>query len=462
MQLEQSPELPEGPPIGEFAHGFDGHAAAPQLAPPTMVVECNQEARPNMVGSCRAHEVHDTPGALRAKVKLLAEMLRKATHSVAYTGAGISTAAGIPDYASKAGERSSVLPKQPSNGTPFAPGTSIDSEPTYAHRALVALHRSGLLEGGWVQQNHDALAQKAGFPQELLNEIHGGWFDPSNPVVPMDGSLRKDLVRRLKQSRETADLVLVMGTSLSGASADGLVSDVGRRRVAAKASLDGTAGASAGSADEETRAEVPAGSTAPLPLGAVIVNIQQTRLDHLAALRIFATCDEVMALLASELELEVQSSTAGAFPSTTAKEPAASELKCSAAARPRPTKPDASSSVPVASEDTSRTHPDDDVWRDLPYDAATGERLPREGNGSDARSTTLDLRVGKRVRLGRGNAPMASPGLEGVVAAEKTAQGHYRIEFCKEGGEIMLCHLGTWMLEAAAEGRLDMLPLMGC
>lgn len=27
--------------------------------------------------------------------------------------------------------------------------------------------------------------RKAGFPQEALNEIHGAWFDPSNPVVPM-------------------------------------------------------------------------------------------------------------------------------------------------------------------------------------------------------------------------------------------------------------------------------------
>ena len=27
----------------------------------------------------------------------------------------------------------------------------------------------------WVQQNHDGLPQKAGFPQWLLNEIHGSW-----------------------------------------------------------------------------------------------------------------------------------------------------------------------------------------------------------------------------------------------------------------------------------------------
>ncbi len=42
--------------------------------------------------------------------------------------------------------------------------------------------RQGLLHG-WVQQNHDGLPQKAGFPQERINEIHGSWYDPGNPVA---------------------------------------------------------------------------------------------------------------------------------------------------------------------------------------------------------------------------------------------------------------------------------------
>jgi len=398
-----------------------------------------------MAGSCRAHEFHDTPEALKAKVKLLAHMLRRATHSVVYTGAGISTAAGISDYASKAGARSSVLPKQPSGGTPFAPGASIDSEPTFAHKVLVALHSSGLLRGGWVQQNHDALAQKAGFPQEDLIEIHGGWFDPSNPVVPMEGSLRTDLVRRLKGSRESADLVIVMGTSLSGVSADQLVSEVGRKRLLAKETAEHAADKDAvQAAAVEGEEMVP-----PPPLGAVIVNIQQTRLDHLAALRIFATCDEVARLLAVELGLELppgpRAEAAKLKPSTVAAAPRAAQ---------------SSAHQPTDGGARGRKK-DGDVWRKLPYNAETGCLL--EGSESDDDSgMTLDLRCGQRVRLARGNAPMAPPGIEGVVAADKTAQGHYRIEFSKEGGETLLCHLGTWMLEAATEGRLDMLPLIPC
>ena len=37
------------------------------------------------------------------------------------------------------------------------------------------------------------LPQKSGFPQEKMNEIHGAWYDPSNPVVQFSGSLRGDL-----------------------------------------------------------------------------------------------------------------------------------------------------------------------------------------------------------------------------------------------------------------------------
>ena len=72
----------------------------------------------------------------------------------------------------------------------------------------------------WIQQNHDGLPQKAGWPQEDMIEIHGSWYDPSNPVVCYDGSLRSDLYDKMREEQEAADLVLVIGTSLSGLNAD--------------------------------------------------------------------------------------------------------------------------------------------------------------------------------------------------------------------------------------------------
>lgn len=416
---EKNVKGPDGSlPTGALAHGFEH--ANDGLADPKRVVECSELARPKMSGAnIPAHEYHDSPSVLKAKVKVLASMLRRSRHCALYTGAGISTAAGINDYASKAGARSSVLPKNLSNGTPFDAGSALSAGPTFAHRALVALHRHGMVEGGWVQQNHDGLPQKAGLPQEAINEIHGGWFDPSNPVVPMSGSLRRDLVSRLNDTKKRADLVVAMGTSLSGVSADGIVSHIGYARLKAvqpapapkptllREPLSGVAEASQ-AVKAPTKQEPVVINTEPIVLGAVIINIQQTRLDGYAALRIFATCDEVMSLLAIELGLKV--------PSTTAPK-------------------------------ASRTPY---LWTGLPYDAQSGARMA-EG----ASSSSLDLSIGRRIQLAEGNAPMAPIGTKGRVSA-RSSDGHYTL-VCDDG---VTRHLGAWMLEAAQQGQLDVLPVV--
>ena len=78
------------------------------------------------------------------------------------------------------------------------------------HRAVTALIQKGLkrykvqlcrilqtyhctLAGyvhSWIQLTSDGLAQKAGCPQALVNDIHGSWFDPSNPVIVKNGCIR--------------------------------------------------------------------------------------------------------------------------------------------------------------------------------------------------------------------------------------------------------------------------------
>lgn len=139
------------------------------------------------------------------------------------------------------------------------------AEPTAAHRATVALHRAGHLKR-WFQQNHDGLPQKAGLPQAAINEIHGSWYDPSNPVVNMAGQLREDLFADLLDWEGKADVCLALGTSMAGMNADRLCASVAKR----------------------------AG-------GLVIVNLQRTSLDDMAAVRVFATLDVVMEKLAAEL-----------------------------------------------------------------------------------------------------------------------------------------------------------------
>lgn len=236
-------------------HGRRGNSS---WESPQMLRYMDVKARPGY-NSCKAHEFVDQPEVLRAKVKLLAELIRESKHCVAYTGAGISTSAGIADYATRGGSVPLLL-------------LPMLAKPTIAHRILTSLHGKGHLKH-WIQQNHDGLPQKAGYPQHALNEIHGAWFDPSNPVVPMDGELRSDLFQSLLSWEKKADLCLVIGTSLAGMNADRIVQSVSERAMI----------------DEG--------------LGSVIISLQQTPLDDLSTLRIFGEIDEVMEMLAEEMSI---------------------------------------------------------------------------------------------------------------------------------------------------------------
>eukprot|EP00808_Paulinella_micropora_P017948 g32201.t1 len=243
-------------------HKGDGLWAAPLLA-----VACDQEARPGYT-SKKATEYLDEPDVLAAKVKVMARLISESPAVVAYTGAGISTSAGISDYATKA---TNSLAKQSKKRK------GSEYEPTFAHHALTTLYKNKMLHH-WLQQNHDGLPQKAGFPPEHLNEIHGACrHDPSNPVVPMGGTLRGDLYRWLEEWENKADLTLAIGTSLCGMNADRMVETVSKKALSTRANARGS----------------------------VIISLQQTQYDEVCSLRIFAKIDDVMELLMKELNLRL-------------------------------------------------------------------------------------------------------------------------------------------------------------
>jgi len=152
---------------------------------------------------------------------------------------------------------------------------AFDAEPSLGHRVLTQLWREKHLKH-WVQQNHDGLPQKAGFPQHEINEIHGAWYDPSNPVVPMSGTLRSDLYDWMAEWKKKTDFCIAMGTSLCGMSADDCLVRPSRKYK-----------------------ELGAG------YGGVIVGLQRTQYDSICSLRIFAKIDMVMALLADEMKIAI-------------------------------------------------------------------------------------------------------------------------------------------------------------
>jgi len=224
---------------------------------PNVVWQSDKKPRQNSPDWLTATEYCEAPGVLLEKVKFLASLLIASRRTMAYTGAGLSVAAGI-----------GMAAVGSSGGGGM--GVATAGEPTVSHCVMAELNRQGLLQG-WVQQNHDGLPQKAGYRQEDINEIHGSWFDPSNPVVKYSGSLRGDLFENMETLAQTADLVLVLGTSLTGLNADQCVTETARRSQSGEA------------------------------LGSVIISPQRTAQDGKAALRIFAKSDEVMALLVAEL-----------------------------------------------------------------------------------------------------------------------------------------------------------------
>lgn len=75
---------------------------------------------------------------LRRKMTIVAGLLTRSACAVAYTGAGLSRASGIPDYASTGVQKSVVrAPALRSN---------LDAQPTFAHRVIVALERRGIVK----------------------------------------------------------------------------------------------------------------------------------------------------------------------------------------------------------------------------------------------------------------------------------------------------------------------------
>jgi NAD-dependent deacetylase len=196
----------------------------------------------------------------------LFERIKKARHCVALTGAGVSTLSGIRDFRGKNGLYNDMDAEKIFDIDYFhqdpsfyyrAAGSFIynidEKEPSVVHTCLAELERRGWLKA-LITQNIDLLHQKGGSRRVI--EVHGSPrthyclncsrvrmdFDEAAAIVRSGGiprcpkcgralkpaitffgeSLPMDALREATEETQAADLILVLGTSLTVNPAAGL------------------------------------------------------------------------------------------------------------------------------------------------------------------------------------------------------------------------------------------------
>ncbi len=193
-------------------------------------------------------------------VERLGDMIAEASVIVPFTGAGISTECGIPDFRSPGGlwTRNRPIPFDEFVANEDARNESwrrrFAMEPTFAaakpgrgHRALASLYRAGKVPA-IVTQNIDNLHQVSGFAEDHVIELHGNttyarcvacgqaydlaWvkqrFDTSGtapdcticdePVktatISFGQAMPEEAMRRATELAQQSDLFIAIGSSL--------------------------------------------------------------------------------------------------------------------------------------------------------------------------------------------------------------------------------------------------------
>ncbi|HEV2128471.1 MAG TPA: NAD-dependent deacylase [Thermomicrobiales bacterium] len=204
----------------------------------------------------------DSPAdaALLERLQPVAQLLAPSRHMVVFTGAGISTESGIPDYRGPNGvwktnriptadsvpaDRASREDRWQSHRKRYPEMQARD--PNAGHRAIAALERGGRVSAV-ITQNIDGLHQKAGSDPARVLELHGsshrlrcvdcgriydtaeiverleqGERDPRcvvcggvlrSSTVLFGESLPEETLRKAIEASASADVMLVVGSSL--------------------------------------------------------------------------------------------------------------------------------------------------------------------------------------------------------------------------------------------------------
>ncbi len=166
----------------------------------------------------------------------LAQLIRESKKTIVFTGAGVSTESGIPDFRSPGGIWSKYNPEdftiQKFLSGPAArkriwkmsaeSGLLTAAEPNPAHYAIAKLHNLGKLDCV-ITQNIDNLHQKAGVPEDRVLELHGNMEGvvclgcrsrfPLLQILQKVGGNRSSRLPRLSGYSEARCSVLRRGTT---------------------------------------------------------------------------------------------------------------------------------------------------------------------------------------------------------------------------------------------------------
>ncbi|HEV8484146.1 MAG TPA: Sir2 family NAD-dependent protein deacetylase [Blastocatellia bacterium] len=190
----------------------------------------------------------------------LRRLLAESSRAAVFTGAGISTESGIPDFRSPGGfwtkhqpiDFSDFLASKEMRRETWRRKMAVDESfaaaaPNRGHRAIAHLVKEGKV-GGVITQNIDGLHQKSGVPPEKIIELHGNGtyahclrcgrryelaplfeafkVDEEPPVCTRCGGLIKSAtisfgqpmpeepMRRAREETQQCDLFLAIGSSL--------------------------------------------------------------------------------------------------------------------------------------------------------------------------------------------------------------------------------------------------------
>ncbi|KAL8669268.1 MAG: hypothetical protein Q9168_006130 [Polycauliona sp. 1 TL-2023] len=251
-------------------------------------------------------EHQESSDSVDKKAKILVDQIRKSKHFIAFTGAGISTSAGIPDFRGPDGVWTL---KRQGRVRDLKAVNTLQAIPTPTHMALVELQNRGFLKY-LVSQNCDGLHRKSGIVPDRISELHGNsnreyckdcgkeYIRDFRAVAAYEktvydhrtgrkcarcGGLLHDSIinfgeslplqpeKRARDHAKKADLCLVLGSSLTVTPANEIPEIVGQKKNGML----------------------------------VICNLQDTPIDHFSELRIYSKTDELMIRVMEVMDLPI-------------------------------------------------------------------------------------------------------------------------------------------------------------